>query len=97
MDIRNKAKMGNKIEAETKGISSGLPKKGFFEQLWEPAYKDMKNFKDWTMQYQSNAKQGKGLLDNADKYLEDTVKKQSERMYKLLNKGYSGTFTPFGE
>jgi len=94
MDIRNKKKMGDKIQAETSGIRSGLPKKGFFEQLWEPAYNDMKNFKDWAMQYQSNAKQGKGLLDKADKYLEQATQKASERTFQFLNKGWKGTFKP---
>jgi len=49
------------------------------------------------MQYQSNAKQGKGLLDKADKYLEEATQKASERTFQFLNKGWKGTFKPFNK
>lgn len=62
-----------KITADTKAVTSGLPKKGFFEQIWQSLYGDMQGFKDWTDKYQNDAKSGKGVFDNADAMLENML------------------------
>lgn len=99
MDVQAKRATINKVKADTRAVQTGLPKKGIGESIYEPIYNDIKTLKDWANKFQSNARQGKYFqepLDQADKALEETVQKLSEKIKNYGVKARIGkTVTPW--
>lgn len=73
IDIKAKLAQVDKTKAETKGITHGLPKKGLFGRLWDTVFQDYTRIQNYADRYQTDAKQGKGLLDKADNYLDKVI------------------------
>lgn len=73
-----------KIKAETQGIKSGLPRKGVGEQIWEPIYRDLKQFRSFADKFQTNAKSGK-YLDDLDRKVESVFNNALDKI-----KSYAG-------
>lgn len=73
-EVQNIQAQTGRTTTETRKIQTGLPRKKVGEAVWTPIAEDIINFSNWAKNYQSNAKQGKGLLDKADDYLNKSGK-----------------------
>lgn len=71
----------NKTGIESEVIGAGLPAKNAGKALWDPIAKDIINFSDWAKSYQTDAKNGKGLLDKADNFIDESIKKGKDWWY----------------